>query len=361
MLLKRLSEASGVSGREEAVRGIIVSEIRDRVDECRIDGVGNLIARKRGTGKSPLRILMAAHMDEVGLMVSQVESEGFLRFFKVGGIDDRILPAKTVLIGPKRVPGVVGFKPIHLSEKGERDQVVGWKQLAIDIGAAGKAEAEKLVQRGDCAVFSAEFTEMSGEGSQWRTVQGKAFDDRAGCALLIGLLEERYPFDVSAAFTVQEEIGMRGARVAAYAEEADYAFVLECTGANEIPDAKDRNPSTRLGCGPAITIMDPSFMADKRLVDLLARTAEDLPVPFQFKQPGIGGTDAGAIHTVREGIPSVTVAVPCRYLHTPNTILNRNDFDHTLALMKEALRRLPERLKDRGGRPVEGRAKRSIP
>jgi putative aminopeptidase FrvX len=359
MLLKKLSEASGVSGREEEVRDIILSEIRGHVDECRIDGVGNLIARKRGTGGSTLRILVAAHMDEIGLMVSQVEEGGSLRFFKVGGIEDSILPAKTVLIGPKRVPGVVGFKPVHLMEKGERDQVVGWKQLAIDIGATGKAEAEKLVQRGDCAVFAAEFMELARAGSQWRTVLGKAFDDRAGCALLIALLAERYPFDLSAAFTVQEEIGTRGARVAAYAEEADFAFVLECTGANEIPDPKDRNPSTRLGCGPAITIMDRSFMADKRLVDLLARAAEDLKIPFQFKQPGIGGTDAGAIHTAREGIPSVTVAVPCRYIHAPHSILNLNDFDNTLTLMKEALKRLPEKLGGAAHGHGERRSKRS--
>ncbi len=358
MILRELSEAAGVSGREEEVRGVILSEIRDRVDECRVDGIGNLIARKTATGSSPLRVLVAAHMDEIGLMVSQVEDGGALRFFKVGGIDDRILPAKTVLIGPKRVPGVIGFKPVHLTEKAEREQAVGWKQLAIDIGASGKAEAEKLVKRGDVAVFSSSFTELTREGSRWRTVMGKAFDDRAGCAMLAELLSQKLPVGLSAAFTVQEEIGLRGGRVAAYAEEADFAFVLECTGANEIPVARDANPSTRIGGGPAITIMDPNFMADRRLVELLTRAAEDLGIPHQFKQPYIGGTDAGAIHVARGGIPTAVVSIPCRYIHSPHSILDRNDLDAALALMKEALVRLPERVRaGEGGK----RGKRSKP
>jgi endoglucanase len=336
MILEKLSEAFGVSGHEEEVRGILLDEIRGRVAECRIDAVGNLIARKHGAGSSPLRVLVAAHMDEVGFMVSQVEDGGHLRFFKVGGIDDRILPAKAVRIGDARVPGVIGFKPIHLLEKGDRDQVVGFKQLAIDIGASSKAEAEKLVSRGDYAVFESVFEEIGG-GS----VRGKAFDDRVGCAILAELLRDGYPFELSAAFTVQEEIGLRGARVAAFAEKADVAFVLECTGANEVPIKKDLSPSTRLGAGPAITVMDSSFIADRRLVDHLIAAAERLKVPFQIKQPNIGGTDAGAIHKAREGVPSVTVSVPCRHIHSPAGILSLADFDATLALVREALMGLP--------------------
>jgi putative aminopeptidase FrvX len=343
MLLRRLSEAFGVSGHEKEVRGIILEHIRDRVDECRIDGMGNLIARKKGTGKSALRVLAAAHMDEVGLMVSQIEDGGHLRFFKVGGIDDRVLPAKRVEIGDKRVPGVIGLKPVHLAEKGERDQTVGFKQLAIDIGAGSRVEAEKLVRRGDYAVFASGFAELAGAGSSWRTVMGKAFDDRAGCALLAELLGERYPFDFTAAFTVQEEVGLRGARVAAYAEEPDIALVLECTGANEVPFKKEANPSTRLGAGPAITVMDSNFIADRGLVELLLRAASDLGIPHQVKQPNIGGTDAGAIHIARGGVPSAVISVPCRYIHSPRAVMDLNDFDGALVLAREALRRLPER------------------
>jgi putative aminopeptidase FrvX len=341
MLLKRLSEAHGVSGREEDVRSIILEEIRDRVDAARVDAMGNLIARKKGTGESPLRVLLAAHMDEVGLMITQVEDSGLLRFAKVGGIDDRVLPARTVLIGDHRVPGVIGVKPVHLTEKSERDQVTGWKLLAIDIGASSRGEAEKLVQRGDRAVFATEFRELADSRSAWRTVQGKAFDDRAGCAILAELLRGRFPFELSAAFTVQEEVGLRGARVAAFAENPEAAVVLECTAANEVPTKRDVSPSTRLGAGPAITIRDNSFIADPRLVELFAGTARDLGIPHQFKQPNIGGTDAGVIHRARAGVPSVTIAVPARYIHSPAAIMDLNDFEAAITLTREALQRLP--------------------
>jgi tetrahedral aminopeptidase len=341
MLLQKLSDARGVSGHEEEVRGILLEEIRNRVDACRIDTMGNLIALKKGTGASPLRVLVAAHMDEVGLMIMAAEDSGTLRFAKVGGIDDRVLPARIVLIGPKRVPGVIGVKPVHLLDKGERDRVTEIRQLSIDVGAAGKAEAERLAQRGDVAVFASEFREFPGTSTGRRMVQGKALDDRAGCAILAELLKERFPFDIVAAFTVQEEVGLRGARVAAWAEKPDAALVLECTGANEVPTERDMSPSTRLGAGPAITLRDTSFIADQRLVELFTTAAREKGIPHQFKQPTIGGTDAGAIHLVREGIPSLTVAVPARYIHSPAAVMDLADFENTTALAREALQRLP--------------------
>jgi endoglucanase len=348
MLLQKLSEAFGVSGQEDAVRALLLEEIRGKVDECRVDGVGNLIARKKAAagGDGGFRLLLAAHMDEVGLMITQAEDSGMLRFAKVGGIDDRVLPARPVRIGKGRVPGVVTFKPVHLTEKAERDQVVASKNLLIDIGASTKAEAEKLVSRGDLAVFDVPFVELSGGGSAWRTVQGKAFDDRAGCAMLADLLGERFPFALSAAFTVQEEVGLRGAQVAAFAEAPAAAVVLECTGANEVPTKKDVSPSTRLGGGPAITIMDRSFIADERLVRHFTAAAQRLAIPFQFKQPTIGGTDAGAIHKSRSGVPSLVISLPCRYIHAPAGILNLNDFDAALALLREALPGIPGALSE---------------
>jgi tetrahedral aminopeptidase len=344
MLLQRLSDARGVSGHEEEVRVILLEEIRERVDGCRIDSMGNLIAFKKGTGASPLRVLVAAHMDEVGLMITGAEDSGTLRFAKVGGIDDRVLPARVVLIGPKRVPGVIGVKPVHLLEKGEKDRVTESRQLWIDVGAAGKAEAEKLAPRGEVAVFASEFRALSEASMGRRIVQGKAFDDRAGCAILAELLPEKFPFDLVAAFTVQEEVGLRGARVAAWAEKPDAAVVLECTGANEVPTNRDTNPSTRLGAGPAITLRDSSFIADPRLVELFTAAAREKGIPHQFKQPNIGGTDAGAIHLVREGVPSITVAVPARDIHSPAAILDLADFENTTALAREALHRLPRAL-----------------
>lgn len=339
-LLRKLSEAVGVSGREDEVRAILVEEIRGKADTARVDSLGNLVAVKRGTGASKLRVMLAAHMDEIGFMILQAEDSGMLRFAKVGGIDDRVLPARPVTVGPKRLPGVIAFKPVHLTEKGETERVAAAKDLAIDVGATSKADAERLVSRGDHAAFLSEYVEPLA-GSAWRTVQGKAFDDRAGCALAAALLAERFPFDLVVAFTVQEEVGLRGAKVAAYAEKPDCAFVLECTGANEVPSKKDLSPSTRLGDGPAITVMDGSFIADRRLVDHLAATAAKAGIPHQFKQPNVGGTDAGAIQHARDGIPSVTLAVPCRYIHSPAGIMNLDDFDNALTLMRESLARLP--------------------
>lgn len=341
MLLQKLSDARGVSGHEEEVRAILLEEIRGRVDACRIDSMGNLIALKKGTGASALRVLVAAHMDEVGLMITAAEDSGVLRFAKVGGIDDRVLPARVVLIGARRVPGVIGVKPVHLLEKGERDRVTESRQLSIDVGAAGKAEAEKLAPRGEVAVFASEFRTITEASTGRRIVQGKAFDDRAGCAILADLLQERFPFDLVAAFTVQEEVGLRGARVAAWAEKPDAAVVLECTGANEVPTTRDASPSTRLGAGPAITLRDSSFIADPRLVELFSAAAREKGIPHQFKQPNIGGTDAGAIHVVRDGVPSLTVAVPARYIHSPAAMLDLADFENTTALAREALHRLP--------------------
>lgn len=335
LLLKELSEAFGVSGCEDEVRRLIIEAIKDHVDEYRVDSIGNLIALKKGTGESELKVMLAAHMDEVGLMITHIEKDGSLRFRPVGGIDDRILLSKVVLIGKDRLRGVIGVKPIHLLKKEERKQVVKVDQMAIDIGAKNQEEAEKAVKIGDYAIFATDFCPLTEDGL--RTVKGKAFDDRAGCAVLIELLKERYPFDLYPVFTVQEEVGLRGARVAAYAIEPDVALALEGTICDDMPKKKDVSPTTELGAGPAITLMDRSFIADRGLVKLLVETAEEQGTPYQFKQPGVGGTDAGAIHLAKEGVPSATVSVPCRYIHSPACLLSLTDLENTVKLMTKAL------------------------
>jgi len=339
LLLRELTELHGVSGHEGLVRQRIVEEIKDLVDEHRVDALGNLIAFKRGNGKAPRRkVMVTAHMDEVGLMIVYIEREGSLRFRPVGGIDDRVLLSKKVLIGDNRVPGVIGVKPVHLLEAKQRNQVLRVEDMSMDIGASSKEEAERLVKLGDYAAFDVAFSEL---GGALHAVKGKAFDDRAGCAALIELLKDNYSMDVHAVFTVQEEVGLRGARVAAYALAPEVAFALEGTICDDLPKKRDVSPTTVLGAGPAITVMDRSVVVDRRLLTLLTAAAQSDGIPCQFKQPGVGGTDAGAIHLAREGIPSAVVAVPARYIHAPVCLLSLNDLENTVRLMRAALTRLP--------------------
>jgi putative aminopeptidase FrvX len=341
MLLKELSEAIGVSGNEEKVRKIIEEYVKPHVDKVSVDSIGNLIAFKQGDGSYSLKVMLAAHMDEIGLMVTYINEKGYLHFRPVGGVDERILPGKRVLVGDKAIPGVIGLKPIHLLREEERSQVAPVESLVIDIGASDKSSAEKMVKVGDYATFDVAFQELGA-----RRVKGKAFDDRAGCAVLAELVKERYPFDLYAVFTVQEEVGLRGAKVAAYAIEPDAAFSIEGTVADDLPKEKDVSPTARLGHGPAITIMDRTFVAFHPLVRLLVETAEAEGIPYQFKQPLVGGTDSGAIHLTKKGVPSATVAVPCRYIHSPASILSLDDFENTIRLMEAALKRLkPEHLR----------------
>jgi len=343
MILRELSEAVGVSGDEGGVRAVVLDAVREHVDEVKIDTMGNVLTFKRGTGRKRLRVMLDAHMDEVGLMVVGYDGDGFLKVRPVGGIDPRLLPGTPLQVGPEHIPGVIGVKPIHLLREEESEKVPRIEDLVVDIGAKSKDEAKRLAPIGTYITFATRFRELG------PTVSGKAFDDRAGCAVLVELLRGgRFRFDLHAAFTVQEEVGLRGAQVAAYTIEPDCAFALEGTVADDIPKDKDVSPTTELGKGPAITVMDNSFIADRRLVRLLTGTAEKLGIPYQFKQPGIGGTDAGAIHRVRAGVPSATVAVPCRYIHSPVALLSLEDFDNTVRLMRESLSRLTRRTLERG-------------
>jgi len=344
MILKELSEAIGISGDEGNVRAILLDAIREHVNEIKVDTMGNILAFKRGSGRRRMRVMLDAHMDEVGLMVVGHNGDGFLQVRTVGGIDLRLLPGTLLQVGSERTPGVVGIKPIHLIDGNEGNRGPKIKDLVVDVGAKSKDEAKSLAPLGTYISFATTFRELG------PTVRGKAFDDRAGCAVLVELLRgERFRFDLHAAFTVQEEVGLRGATTAAYAIDPDCAFALECTIADDTPkDKKDVSSTTELGKGPAITVMDRSFIADRRLVQLLTGAAKELDIPYQIKRPGIGGTDAGAIHRTREGVPSVAVAVPCRYIHSPVGLLSLDDFDNTVQLMRESLSRLTRRTLNKG-------------
>ncbi len=341
MLLEELSNAFGPSGHEEEVRRILARALRDTVDNLQADALGNLIAFKQGTGPEPrLKVMVDAHTDEVGLMITRIEKNGLLGFRALGSIDDRMLLAKGVLVGVKRLPGVILAPPIHLSTPEQRKQVIKIEQLVIDIGADSEDKAKGLVNIGDYVTFDTRFQVLAPEGL--RTVKGKAFDDRAGCAAAARLADEEYPVDLYLSFSAQEEVGLRGARVASYRIQPDVAFALEGTVCDDLPKERDVSPTTRLGQGPAIYLMDRSFIADRRLVRLLTETAQAHNIPYQFRQPGVSGTNAGAIHLARAGVPTVAIGVPCRYIHAPASALSLNDFDHLVSLMKASLRALPE-------------------
>lgn len=335
MILETLSNAFGPSGCEGAVRTAIAEAIRPHVDGLAVDHLGNLLAEQRGSAAGPT-VMVAAHMDEVGFMVTHADDAGMLHVVVVGSIDDRVLPAKRVLVGPSRVPGVIAIKPVHKSTPEERTKVVKVDQLVVDIGARNKGEAEGLVKKGDYAVFATQFRDLG------ETVCGKAFDDRAGCAVLVELIRRGpYPVVFRPVFTTMEEVGLRGARVAGFAVNPDAAFVLEGTICDDSPKERDESPTTELGKGPAISLADTSVIADRRLVKLLLDTAAAEGIPCQFKQPGKGGTDAGAIHLAREGVPAVPVSVPCRYIHSPVCLLHKRDLAQTVDLLAAALHRFP--------------------
>lgn len=341
-LLQKLTEAVGVSGDEKEVRLLLRDLIVDHVDEWRVDSMGNLLALKRGTGESDLRVLVDAHMDEVGLMIIDVDSDGTLKFEPVGGIPDQTLLGKSVQVGPKKYTGVIGARPIHLLKGTQRNSVVKSDSMRIDIGATKKVNATNKVKIGQRAAFLTRYQESG------RMAMGKAFDDRAGCAALVQLLQrDPYPFDLQAAFTVQEEVGLRGAQVAAFATEPDVALVLECTPAYDLPNKREISPNVRLGHGPSLYVMDAATIQDPRFVRHIMRTAEQEGIPFQIRQPGGGGTNAGAIQRMRGGIITATIATPARYIHGPLGMINLDDFNNVVRLAEAALRGLRRELFER--------------
>ena len=337
-LLERLSNACAVSGDEGEVRKIVLEEVRPYADEVKVDALGNVLVTRRSKSENALRVMLAAHMDEVGFMLTNDEGDGLYRFEMVGGLDAWKLAGKAVWVGKEHQPGVIGLKPIHLAERDELQRPVTLDGLRIDLGLGAKAKV------GDRAVFATSFTQLG------PSLRGKALDDRIGVASLIELVKQAPPdIHLLAAFTVQEENGLRGAKVAAYTFNPDLAIVLDCTPAYDLPvydGSENTRYNTRLGAGPAIYVADAATLSNPSLVRYLLGIAEDYSIPHQIRQPGGGGTDAGAIHTQQAGIPSVSISVPGRYLHSPASLARTSDWENSITLVHTALTHLsPELLK----------------
>ena len=328
-LLKKLCSARSVSGDEISVRDIILIEIKDYVDKIKIDNLGNLIAFKKGKKPAPKKLMLSAHMDEVGLMVTDITSDGFIKFDEVGGLDRRILPGKRVNIGKKALSGVIGIKPVHLTKGDEREAIPEISDMYIDIGADSREEAEKYVNYGDSITFDSKFTEND------YTITSKAIDDRFGCLVLIELIKSELDYDAYFTFAVQEEVGLRGAKVAAYTVNPDYAIVVETTTAADIPEVDSSKQVCNLGKGAVISFMDRRTIYNKELVKLAFERAEKLGVNAQYKRAVAGGNDSGEIHKSRGGVRTLAVSLACRYLHAPNCTANKADCESILTLVRD--------------------------
>ncbi|HHX77226.1 MAG TPA: M42 family metallopeptidase [Firmicutes bacterium] len=336
MLLTELSAAFGVSGREGEVRDLIRREIAGHVDRVEIDILGNLLLYKEGAEGKPV-VMLSAHMDEAGLMVADIEENGFIKFHKVGAIDDRVLASKVVEIGQHKVKGVIGAKAIHQQKVEERKKTLLIDQLYIDIGAGSREEAKKKVKIGDYIAFVSEASPF-GAGN----FKGKAMDNRAGCYVLAELLKEKQPLSFWGAFTVQEEIGLRGAGIAAYKINPDLAIVIETTIAADYLDNESRHQVTELGKGPAVTFMDASFISHRKFYEFVLAVAEKNRIPYQLRRFSGSGTDAGRISLARAGVPACVLSIPCRYMHAPVSVINLADVENTTRLLKAILHSLAE-------------------
>jgi endoglucanase len=330
-MLKEYTMAFGVSGCEKEIREVIKTKV-ETLGETRIDKMGNLIVHKAGSGK---RVMMAAHMDEVGFIVRSVKDDGRIIFAAVGGIDPRILISKRVVFLKNSLLGVIGAKPIHLQSADERNTPIDTKELFIDIGASSKDEVLKHVEPGDFAVFESEYVDMG------KFIKSKALDDRVGCAVVTEMLRENFNLDFYGAFTVQEEVGLRGAGVAAFAIEPEIAIVIEGTTCADIAE-DEKDYVTTPGKGPAISLFDRTSSANGRLLKRIVETAEKNNIPYQYRRGKVGGNDAGRIHRTKEGCLTVTISVPTRYIHSPISMICKEDYDNILKLVKLVLRSLEE-------------------
>jgi len=334
MLLKKLCDAFGVSGSEGEIRDIIIPEIKDYCDDLTVDTMGNIIAFKKGKS-SDKKVMLSAHMDEVGFIVSGITDKGYLEFKNVGGIDTRVIISKNVVVGKDKIPGVIGMRAIHLQSKSEREEVPKVKSLFIDIGAKDKEDAEKYVELGDYVSFATRYADF-GDGK----IKAKAIDDRVGCYIMTKLIKEPVKYDTYFCFTVQEEVGMRGAKIAAYRIKPDIALVLEATTCADVHAVKTESEVTHLGDGVAISIMDKSTIVNRDYVSFLKKISDGINV--QYKKTTAGGNDAGAIHQTGTGALTASLSVPCRYLHSPVGIAAKDDILAAEALAKRFLERIDE-------------------
>jgi endoglucanase len=336
---KELTELIGCPGREGEISAYIAGRLRATVEDLRIDALGNVLAVMPGRGRGP-RVLLDAHMDEVGFLVNAIEPNGFLRLAALGGIDQAVLPGLVLAVRCRdgaRVHGVISSLPPHVTRASERGRVSELSDMALDIGASSEAEVDALgIEVGSTVAFDTTFRQ------QEELVFGKAFDDRSGCNILIHILEslagDSAEATVIAAFTVQEEVGARGAGPAVLAVKPDVALVVENTTATDTPGVPAAKVVTRMGAGPAISLADRGLIVPEWLVSRLQTVAADAEIGIQVKRPVFGNTNGSRIAYAGVGVPTAVVSVPCRYIHAPTSMMRIQDLAATLDLVEAFVR-----------------------
>lgn len=331
--LKKLCELNGTSGDEYKVRDYILSEIKDKC-KYSVDPMGNILAFKKGRNRAKNKVMLSAHMDEVGFIVTYICDNGFIKFTNVGGVDPKVVEGRTIFFPESGVFGVVGNKALHLCSGDESKKVPPLDKLYIDIGAENKQEAEKYVSVGDCAYFSSDFISF-GDGK----IKAKAIDDRFGCAIMLKMINSELEYDLHFAFLVQEEVGCRGAGPAVFSIRPDYAVVLEATTASDIAGVSDENSVCKQKGGAVVSFMDRSTVYNRKMFKRAFEIAAEKSIKIQPKTTVAGGNDAGTIHKSCDGVYTIAISLPCRYIHSGSSVADIQDmqscFDLAVALCEE--------------------------
>ena len=341
-MLKDLTDANAISGDEKEARDVMEKYIAPYADEVYTDNLGSLIAKKTGDENGP-KIMVAGHLDEVGFMVTRIDKNGFLYFQTIGGWWSQVMLAQRVTIKTKNgnLTGVIGSKPPHILSPEARKKPVEIKDMFIDIGASSKEEAEAFgVRPGDSVIPYFEFTQMNNE----KMLLAKAWDNRIGCAIAIEVLKqlenEQHPNIVYGVGTIQEEVGLRGAKTSAHLINPDIAFGVDVGIAGDTPGISDQEADSKLGEGPQIILYDASMISHKGVRNLVVETAEEKNIPFQYSSMAGGGTDSGAIHISQDGVPALSITIATRYIHSHAAMLHRDDFDNAVKLIVEVIKKL---------------------
>ncbi len=332
-MLKILTETDGVSGNERAIAELISSYATPFCDECVIDNMSNVICRKKGK-KGDKTVLLCAHTDEVGFIINKITDDGYLKFETVGGVETKILLSQKVRKGD--IKGVISLKAVHLTDKDERDKIPEENDLYIDIGASSKSDALNYVEVGDYFAFDSDYIE------QGNMIKAKALDDRVGCAIMLEMLKKEWDCNLICAFVTCEEVGHIGALTALENISADYAIILEGTTCNDMCGVPDEKRVTKSGGGIAVSVMDYGSVANPELVNILIKIAEENGINWQYKASVRGGNDARVVSVSKGGIKTASLSVPCKYIHSPVSVMNKNDFKSGIELVSKFLENAEE-------------------